>query len=113
MKKRGSPTGPRPHTWITGVDPLRHDQYSAFLKARAQANFRQEQWQLTFEDYEAMWSGQWHLRSRDSLGLSMSRLDPAQPWRVGNCFIATRTELNQIQARRRRPRGPNRPKVPQ
>jgi hypothetical protein len=113
MKKKGSPTGPRPHTWVTGLDPVRHDQYSAFLKARAQANFRGETWLLTFEDYEHLWSGQWHLRSRDSDGLSMSRLNPDQPWSTANCFIATRTRLNQIQATRRRPRGPNKPKVTQ
>jgi hypothetical protein len=112
MRKKGSPEGPRPHTWCTGLDPVRHDQYRAFIQARNQARFRGEAWIMTFEEYEAMWKGQWHLRSRDSDGLSMSRHDRALPWSTANCFIATRTRLNQIQATRRRPRGPNRKKDP-
>jgi hypothetical protein len=110
MRKKGSPEGPRPHLWVTGSDPLRHDQYRAFIQARNQARWRGETWNLSFEQYEHLWAGQWHLRSRDSDGLSMSRTDRSQPWQVDNCFIATRTELNRRQVQYRRPRGANRPK---
>lgn len=85
-------TGPRPHTWITGPDPVRHAQYGAFLRARAQARFRGESWQLTFEDFERTWQGRWHLRGRGPDRLCMARLDPDQAWTVPNIELITRSE---------------------
>jgi hypothetical protein len=104
MKRRGSPPGPRPHLWRAGPDPTRHDQYQAWLRSRAQAHFRGEAWNLTFEEYEAIWSPFWHQRGRDSNSLSMSRRDRTGAWSRDNCFLATRAELNRIETQYRRPR---------
>jgi hypothetical protein len=86
--------GPRPLTWCTGPDPVRHDQYVAWGRARAQAQYRGEAWDLTFEQFEQVWSGSWHLRGRASEDLCMTRTDPDLAWMLGNIELITRAEHN-------------------
>lgn len=81
--------GPRPHTWKTGLDPYKHSMYNPWLKARAQSNFRNEDWRLEFEDFYALWNGSWHLRGRKGHNLCMSRLDVEGPWIKGNIQLMT------------------------
>ena len=90
--RAGKGLGPRPHTWIVGPDPVRHDQYNAFLKQRAQARFRSEPWCLSFEEFETLWNDCWHQRGRSSQDLCMSRRDYDGAWSVTNCRIMTRGE---------------------
>jgi hypothetical protein len=91
-KNKGKRLGPRPHVWISGPDPLRHEQYICWLKAKAQANFRKESWELTFEQYEFLWNqdGSWYQRGRGSDDLLMTRRDSSQPWNKDNCYIELR-----------------------
>jgi hypothetical protein len=104
MKRRGSPPGPRPHTWLVGSDPNLHRQYHSWHRARAQAHYRGEMWQLTFEEYVRLWQPYDHLRGRDGASYSMSRRDRSGPWSTSNCYMATRAELNRLQTPLRRPR---------
>jgi len=90
--KPGAGLGPRPHTWIVGPDPTRHDQYNAWLRQRAQANYRQEVWSLTFEDFEQLWGTNWSRRGRTSGDLCMSRHNYDGAWSRENCRIMTRAE---------------------
>lgn len=103
--QKGQGLGARPHTWRSGPDPQRHDQYIAFLKQRAQARYRAEPWQLTFEEFEALWQHQWHRRGRASEDLCMSRLDYDQPWSVQNCRILSRAEHVRTSSRVKHLRG--------
>ena len=91
-KNKGKPRGPEPHRWISGPDPLRHTQYTCWLKAKAQANFRKEGWTMTFEEFEQLWNqdGAWHQRGRGSDDLLMTRRDFDQPWSRDNCYIELR-----------------------
>lgn len=90
--------GPRPLTWITGPDPVRHQRYVAFQRARCQAVWRQEGWELTFDQYEAIWGDQWHRRGRTVDTLCLSRRDYDLPWSPDNVEVITRREHNQRQA---------------
>lgn len=89
-KNRVYRSGPNPNAWCTGPDPQRHDQYIAWGRSRAQAHFRQEDWRLTFEQYEALWQGLWSRRGRGSDDLMMMRLDWHKPWNLKNTIIADR-----------------------
>lgn len=93
----GLGTGPRPHTWIVGPDPIRHAKHTAFLRSRAQANYRNEPWAMSFEDYEAAWGDQWHRRGRGTDCLQLVRINCEQPWSATNVRLVDRTEfrLNQ------------------
>ena len=51
---RGRPVNPE--KWVTGPDPHRREKYYAFLKHRAQCNFRNEDYELTFNDWETYWT---------------------------------------------------------
>lgn len=83
--------GPRPHTWVTGTDPLRHEQYQAFLRAKAQANFRNEGWELTFPEWARAWDPYWHQRGRGPGQRIMSRKDWRLPWTTDNIMICDRS----------------------
>lgn len=84
--------GPRPNAWVSGTDPVRHEQYVAWSRARAQAHFREEGWELTFDQFVDLWNqdGQWPQRGRGSDDLLMTRKDSSQPWSIENCYIEQR-----------------------
>jgi hypothetical protein len=84
--------GPKPHRWITGPDPERHKTYIPFLKQKAQAMFRKEFWDLTFEQWEKIWDGRFHLRGRGADNLCMMMEDPDLGWTDTNAVIVTRRE---------------------
>lgn len=98
---RGKGTGPRPHTWITGPDPIRHEKYTAWLRCKAQAAYRGEPWEITFQEYERIWRDHWHLRSRTSSGIQMMRKDYDKPWSRHNVVLVDRPEFHRRQSARR------------
>lgn len=100
--KRHKGIGPRPHTWCTGPDPLTHEQYNAFVQARAQADYRREGWELTFAEYQLAWEYKWHLRGRTRDSVCITRIDHDLPWSNNNIRIVTRQEHAQRQADARR-----------
>jgi len=82
--------GPRPHTWCTGPDPQRHDQFISWQRHKAQARFRNEPWSLSFEDYELIWGDLWTQRGRGRGDLMLVRRDWHRPWVLDNLVIADR-----------------------
>lgn len=96
-RHHGGP-GPRPLIWCTGPDPVRHQQFVAYGRAKCQALWRGEGWLLTFEQYELLWRDRWHLRGRTRDTLCLSRIDYDAPWSMTNCEVITRRQHNQRQA---------------
>lgn len=96
-RHQGKP-GPRPEMWKIGPDPQRHERYIAYGRAKCQAVWRDEGWELTFEQYEELWRDRWHLRGRTKDTLCLSRRDYDLPWSLDNCEVITRKEHNQRQA---------------
>lgn len=94
---RGKGCGPRPHTWITGLDPIRHEMYIAWGRARAQAAFRNELWELKFEQWESVWGDNWHLRGRTRGCLQLVRKNSLKPWKKTNVMLMDRNEFRQQQ----------------
>jgi hypothetical protein len=83
----------RPHLWISGTDEYRHQMYTPWMRQRAQANYRGEEYLLTFDEYFAIWNGYWHDRGRGADDLCMTREDFTGPWSRDNCYLAVRKEL--------------------
>ena len=96
-KKHDGTPGPRPRVWKSGPDPIRHEQYIAWARAKAQANFRAERWELSFDDWVEIWADRWHQRGRTKHTVCLSRRDYTLPWSRTNCEIITRREHNQRQ----------------
>lgn len=93
--------GLRPHVWKSGPDELRHDIYNAFLKRKAQANYRKEGWFMDFEEFYDLWKDEWHNRGRLSHQMCMSRYDDERPWTRANTYIRSRYEQLLEQAQKR------------
>jgi hypothetical protein len=84
-------TGTRPHVWkVQGEIP--HQQYCAWLQARAQANYRRECFQLTFEQFQRLWQKHWHQKGRGSDDYCLTREDPKGPWDIDNAICIPRVE---------------------
>lgn len=91
-KKYRGRHGLRPQVWITGPDKELHDKYHPWQVAKAQANFRDEAWELSFDDYCSLWEGHWDNRGRTPDNVCMTRKDPDGAWDFNNCEIITRKE---------------------
>jgi len=89
--------GPRPNAWITGPDPVRHKRYIAFLRQKAQANFRDEGWNFTFDEWLAVWGENIVYRGRQRGTMTMVRVDYKQPWSKTNSRIVDRREHSRVQ----------------
>jgi hypothetical protein len=86
-----SRTGTRPHTWkVQGEVP--HQQNLAWLRAKAQANYRGEVWLLDFEDFQRLWQGVWQFRGRGREDYVMARGDHLGAWALGNVEVIRRYE---------------------
>ena len=97
--RSGRGTGPRPHTWIAGTDPVRHDQYNAWLKARSQAWFRKEIWEITFEQWVKLWGVLWPMRGRHRHCVMLMKQRWQEPWSMTNAHLVNRDQFHQAQAR--------------
>lgn len=83
--------GPRPHVWkVQGLVP--HQQYNAWLKMRAQANYRGEIFALSFEEFQTAWLGYWDQRGRGIDNFCLTRMDPEGAWIWGNVECIARRE---------------------
>ena len=88
----------RPHIWKSGPDRIAHDQYHAWLVHRAQASFRGEAHELSFEDYKHFWDqdDNWFHRGRSIDCIIMSRRDPEKAWSRDNIrMMDRRTHLEE------------------
>jgi len=88
----------RPQVWKCGPDPYKHRMYIPFLKVKAQARYRQEEFELDFEEFYQLWNGHWDQRGRHSDNLVMTRIDWGSPWAQDNIVLITRKEQCQKQA---------------
>lgn len=94
----GIATGPRPHTWRAGPDPVARLQYRAWVQTRTQAEWRGEIWQITWPEWQEIWQGSWHERGRTSESLCITRRDMSLPWSPANSVLITRRQHGQRRA---------------
>ena len=82
---------PRPQCWKY-KDPFDHDRHRKFLLGKAQAEFRNEGWELTVEEFFQLWPTQevWSQRGRASHCLCASRIDDEKAWSKDNVELLTR-----------------------
>lgn len=91
LNKHMPKQGRRPHIWkVQGEIP--HQQYCAWLQARAQANYRGEVFLLAFEDFQLLWAGYWDRKGRGRDDFCLTREDPEGAWERSNCQIIPRLE---------------------
>ena len=90
---KGGGNAVNPERWIHGSDIITRDKYYAFLQHKAQARFRKEDYQLTFDDWQELWPiDLWLQRGRNADGLCLSRHDFEDGWSVENVDVMSRRE---------------------
>ena len=82
----------RPHLWLCGPDEYKHQMYTPWMRHKAQARFRGEEHDLSFDEYFAIWDGYWYARGRAADELCMTRIDPSEAWTKDNCELRIRKE---------------------
>lgn len=82
-----------PTKWNTGPDPIRRDKYYGYLKHRAQARYRKEEYSLTWEQWENIWTDDaWLQRGRGVDNLCLQQQLVGDGWHVHNVEIVTRKQ---------------------
>jgi len=68
-----------------------HDRHWAYLRMKAQAVFRKEEFELTQDEFFELWTPDlWVQRGRKPEELCMVRDDVEKPWSKSNCLIVSR-----------------------
>jgi hypothetical protein len=93
--------GPRPHTWRY-QDPVVHVKHIAWMRMKAQADFRGEPWSLSFEEYQELWGEHWHRKGRGSDEYCMTRQDPDAAWDKDNAVVLRRADSLRLAQTRKR-----------
>lgn len=107
-----APLGPKrhhPQYWKSGPDYLDHQKYYAWLKHKAQAAYRGEEYSLTWRQWQKIWTNElWDQRGRAIDDVCLTRIDPEKSWNYKNCEIITRHQqfIRQGAAKRGQLRGP-------
>jgi hypothetical protein len=92
---------PRPYRYHFRDDTLR-EQHFAYNKMKSQAVFRKEEWELTLEDFFALWHDHWRDRGRSIHNVVLARIDADRPWHKDNAEIIPRWEhIQRVAALRR------------
>lgn len=82
-----------PARWISGPDPIDHDKYYAWLKHRSQARYRNEDYEITWEEWQTIWPNElFLLRGRKLYDLCIARIDMDQSWNINNIVVHKRSE---------------------
>lgn len=95
---RPNARGIRPQVWVTGPDPVEHHKYRVFIQQKNQAQFREEGWTITFEQWKDLWKDLWESRGREKGTYCMSRKDWSLPWTPTNVAVITREAHARMQA---------------
>jgi len=73
------------------LDPILHARHLGFQRARCQAKFRNEPWELTEEHWNMLWTrDRWVRRGRSNGDLCLSLIDDEGGWSLNNVAIITR-----------------------
>lgn len=74
----------------------------AYARAKCQADFRYEDWHLTWKDWCEFWPNEtiWAMRGRSANSLCLTRRDPEKPWDRKNCCLLPRVNIAAITNRR-------------
>ena len=87
--KRGR--NPDPNNWLSGPDPLDHDKHYAYLKHKAQAKYRGEDYTLTLSEWMTLWqSDLWLQRGRQTTSLCLQKIDVEKGWHLDNVEVVSR-----------------------
>ena len=87
--KRGR--NPDPDNLQSGPYRLKHDKHYGYLKHKAQATYRGEDYTLTQAEWFVLWTDElWLQRGRSTDSLCLQKIDVEQGWHFNNLEVVTR-----------------------
>ena len=96
MTNSNKPKFERPGGWVE-KDPVQHEKYIPYLRARSQAAYRNESWTLTWEEFKILWPNQlWEMRGRKTNSMVMMRVVPELGWHLDNIIVLARGDQLRI-----------------
>jgi hypothetical protein len=106
--KGGGRVAGRVYPHLVTYPGILNEQRLAWNRMKAQAKFRKEAWQLSWEEFQQIWADIWHLRGTTKESLVLTRIDQEQEWNINNVEIIDRMTQWRRQNKRRGPskRGP-------
>ena len=117
LKTAKTPTNPKGGGRVAGRDysylykypGAQSEQRVGWLRMKAQAKFRNEPFEITWEDYLKIWEGRWHQRGSSRESYTLQRIDWKGGWTLNNVHIVSRLEhwRRQCSLLKGRKRGPN------
>ena len=83
-----------PHTWMSGADETDHKLYMDCLKAKAQAKYRGQEWEIQPLEYIALWrfEDRYLRKGRAADSITMTRQDKTLPWSLDNVKFQERKQ---------------------
>jgi len=117
--KGGGRVKGRDYSYLRTYPGSNKEHRLSWSRMKAQAKFRNEPWDITWEQYQEIWAGRWHLRGSTPGSLCISRIDWSDGWHMDNIELVFREQLwikqgkvrpSQL-GRKRGPYGPRKVKV--
>ena len=77
---------------------IQNEQRMSWSRMKAQAKYRDKQgrlgeaWNISWEEYNKIWEGSWHLRGTEKGSHVLTRIDQKDHWHTGNVEIIPRLE---------------------
>lgn len=75
---------PKPQVWKSGPDEHKHKHYPGYSQQRNQANWREEDWRLTFDEWYTFWGDDIDNRGRSNGQYKLTRINKFKPWTIDN-----------------------------
>ena len=114
--KGGGRVKGRDYSFTNRYPGVTADHRLSWTRMKAQAKYRNEAWDLSWEQYQDIWMDKWHLKGRGSEDLCLTRIDWSGAWHIDNVNLVFRADHVRRQSRERsskrgRKLGPRKPKV--
>jgi hypothetical protein len=88
--KGGGRISGRDYSYLNTYPGAQAEYRMSWSRMKAQAKYRNEGWNLTWEQYQEIWDGKWHLRGRQPGDLCLTRIDWDGIWDINNVSIVDR-----------------------
>ena len=113
-KGGGRVTG-RDYSYLNTYPGVQAEYRMGWSRMKAQAKYRNEGWDLSWEQYQEIWADKWHLKGRGSEDLCLTRIDWQGAWTIDNVNLVFRLDHLQRQRQARPSKrgiklGPRKPK---
>lgn len=79
--------------WHAIKCPTKRKNILRFQRSRCQAKFRNETWDFTYEEWEALWGDKIDMIGRESDSYCMRRYDEDKSWCTSNCYVLPRNQM--------------------